>query len=92
MLMMLIHEAGEACVCDLTEALGVDQPKASRHLGELRKCGLLSDERRGKWVYYRLHNDLPDWAKQVVAITVQANLDRLESGLAILKNNTGSCC
>ena len=56
---LLISHFEEACVCDLIAALELDQPKVSRHLAELRRCGILQDERRGKWVYYRLHQDLP---------------------------------
>lgn len=53
--LLLIAKADEACVCDLMEALDLDQPKTSRHLALLRKCGILIDERRGKWVFYKLH-------------------------------------
>jgi ArsR family transcriptional regulator, arsenate/arsenite/antimonite-responsive transcriptional repressor len=44
---LLIAKINEACVCDLMEALELDQPKTSRHLAQLRKCGILADERRG---------------------------------------------
>lgn len=70
---LIISTLGEACVCDLTVGLELDQPKVSRHLAELRKCNVLSDERRGKWVYYTLHASLPDWAKDVIAQTAQHN-------------------
>nr|WP_246864544.1 metalloregulator ArsR/SmtB family transcription factor [Spongiibacter thalassae] len=65
----LIYLAGELCVCDLCDALNVSQPKMSRHLAELKNCSLLAAERRGKWVYYRLHPQLPDWASEIVAHT-----------------------
>ena len=63
---LLISANGELCVCDLTSVLNLSQPKVSRHLAELRKCGILQDQRRGKWVYYKLHPDLPDWAKTIL--------------------------
>jgi ArsR family transcriptional regulator len=43
----------EACVCHLTDALGLAQPTVSHHLGVLFGAGLLGRARRGNWVYYR---------------------------------------
>lgn len=45
---------GEVCVCHLYESLKIPQPKASRHLAYLRRAGLVTGERRGLWVHYRL--------------------------------------
>jgi ArsR family transcriptional regulator len=60
-------------------ALELDQPKVSRHLAELRKCGILQDERRGKWVYYKLHPNLPNWAKHVINETAKHNLNYFQA-------------
>ena len=48
------HEGGESCVCDLTEAFDVTPPSISYHLKILREAGLISSDRRGTWIYYRL--------------------------------------
>lgn len=48
------HESGRACVCDLTEPLGLSQPTVSHHLRVLREAGLVTSERRGTWVHYSL--------------------------------------
>ncbi len=45
---------GEACVCHLTEPLGLGQPTVSHHLKVLEDAGFLTHERRGRWVYYRV--------------------------------------
>ena len=45
---------GEACVCHLTQPLGLSQPTVSHHLRVLTEAGLLERERRGTWIYYRL--------------------------------------
>ncbi len=82
---LIVSTLEEACVCDLMAALVLDQPKVSRHLAELRKCNILSDERRGKWVYYRLHTNLPDWAKTVIAETAKQNLPYFDDALKKLK-------
>ncbi|WP_381560139.1 ArsR/SmtB family transcription factor [Streptomyces eurythermus] len=47
------HPAGEACVCDISD-VGVSQPTVSYHLKKLREAGLLTSERRGTWIYYRV--------------------------------------
>ncbi|MDP9246633.1 MAG: metalloregulator ArsR/SmtB family transcription factor [Candidatus Dormibacteraeota bacterium] len=46
--------SGEACVCHLTEALGLAQPTVSHHLRVLFEAGVLERERRANWIYYRL--------------------------------------
>ncbi|MCL3862288.1 helix-turn-helix transcriptional regulator [Actinotalea sp. K2] len=46
------HESGTACVCDLTEPLGLSQPTVSHHLKVLREAGLVTSQRRGTWVHY----------------------------------------
>lgn len=46
------HDGGEACVCDLTEPVGLSQPTVSHHLKLLVDAGLLTREQRGKWAYY----------------------------------------
>ena len=47
-------EAGEVCVCDLTEPVGKSQPTVSHHLKCLVDTGLLTREKRGVWAYYSL--------------------------------------
>ncbi|MEV0296052.1 metalloregulator ArsR/SmtB family transcription factor [Nocardia sp. NPDC050710] len=48
------HTGQEACVCDISAGFDVSQPTISHHLKVLREAGLLSSERRGSWVYYRV--------------------------------------
>jgi ArsR family transcriptional regulator len=48
------HEGGEACVCELTEPLGLAQPTVSHHLKVLVDAGLLTREKRGVWAYFTL--------------------------------------
>jgi len=55
-LSMLAHAAnGEICVCDFVVPLGKSQPNISHHLKILSDAGLVSGERRGKWVWYSLN-------------------------------------
>ena len=52
----LIHLLGddELCVCSCVEVLKTNQPKISRHLAYLRRAGLVTARRDGKWTHYRL--------------------------------------
>ncbi len=47
-------EGSEACVCDLTEPLGLSQPTVSHHLKVLMDAGYLTRSQRGTWAYYKL--------------------------------------
>jgi len=76
---LLIVSQGELCVCELTAALDLNQPKISRHLALLRSAGLLMDRRQGQWVYYRLHPELPAWVTAVLKDVVDANQQWLET-------------
>ena len=52
----IIHLIGEdeVCVCFFVEVLKTNQPKVSRHLAYLRRAGLVSVRREGKWMNYKL--------------------------------------
>jgi ArsR family transcriptional regulator len=63
------HAGGEACVCDLTDVFDLSGPTISHHLKVLREAGLITGERRGTWVYYRVR---PDLLAQVSAVLVPA--------------------
>ena len=52
--MVAAHEDGEACVCELTEPLGLTQPTISHHLKVLIDAGILTRDKRGVWAYYAL--------------------------------------
>lgn len=44
----------EVCVCFFVEVLKINQPKISRHLAYLRRAGVVSARREGKWIHYRI--------------------------------------
>lgn len=75
--LILLQKEGELCVCEISQIIGSIQPKMSRHLALMRNSGLVSDERRGQWVYYSLNPSLPDWAKKIIASTLE-NLQKEE--------------
>ena len=48
----------ETCACDFTATCDVGQPTVSHHLRVLREAGVVTSERRGQWIYYRLAPDV----------------------------------
>ena len=58
-LLSLIHAQpeNEACVCHLTEPLGLSQPTVSHHLKVLLEAGLVEREQRGSWAYFRVREE-----------------------------------
>ncbi len=53
-LLGLIAEAGEVCACALLEPLGKSQPTVSHHTKILQEAGLITGERRGRWVWWKV--------------------------------------
>ena len=64
--LMLIRSESEVCVCELTHALQVSQPKISRHLALMRDAGMVESRREGTWMHYSLGRSLPDWAQDII--------------------------
>lgn len=54
------HSDGEACVCDLTDPVGLSQPTVSHHLKQLVEAGLITRDQRGRWSYYRVEQSALD--------------------------------
>lgn len=52
------HAGGEACVCDLTGAFELAGPTISHHLKVLREAGVITGDRRGTWIYYRVRTEM----------------------------------
>jgi ArsR family transcriptional regulator len=53
-LLSLVAAAGEVCSCDLEEPLGKSQPTISHHTKALADAGLLTGEKRGRWMMWRV--------------------------------------
>jgi ArsR family transcriptional regulator len=70
--------AGEVCVCDIHESLGLPQPTTSRHLAYLRRAGLVLGRKEGLWVHYRLA-ELPDPVMRTVLDAVSHALGHLSA-------------
>lgn len=56
----------ETCACDFTTCCDVGQPTVSHHLRVLREAGVVTAERRGQWIFYRLD---PSTAERLGALS-----------------------
>src|SRR5713226_6740100 len=54
------------CICDFTAGLGLSQPTISHHMSKLKEAGLVDSEKRGIWVYYRLHRKLAPSTRRIL--------------------------
>ena len=93
-LLLLMHY-DELCVCELTQTIGAAQPHISRHLGQLRELGLVSDRREGLWIHYRINPALPGWVKKVLQTTLEgigrrAPFTTDEQALTAMANRSGA--
>jgi ArsR family transcriptional regulator len=99
MLALLVNH-DELCVCDFEHALAVTQSKASRHLRYLLNAGLVDDRREGLWICYRLADDLEPALRAIIASArealdpqVIARLEeRLQRWLAVKTCPVGGSC
>ncbi|MDF1551452.1 MAG: metalloregulator ArsR/SmtB family transcription factor [Deferrisomatales bacterium] len=73
---LFLLEAGELCVCDIQEVLGLAQSTVSRHLQVLEEAGLIQARRQGLWKYYRFC-ELPRPAAQALLGLVRQEGARL---------------
>lgn len=75
------HDGGEACVCELTGVFDLTGPTISHHLKVLREAGLITGERRGTWIYYRVR---PDALQQLSDLLVTGSAGLCPAGSAVL--------
>jgi len=73
-LSLLLGGSGGVCVCELVDALRLPQYQVSRQLGVLRDAGLVTGEKRGTWVYYRISSILSPLASAALG-SVAPHLD-----------------
>jgi ArsR family transcriptional regulator len=81
----------EVCVCFFVEILKMSQPKISRHLAYLRRAGVVTARREGKWMHYRVV-DPPDPHAASIFREVQASLAADPEMQCDRKRLTEVCC
>ena len=70
---------GKACVCDLTEPVGLSEPTVSHHLKVLADAGLVGREQRGRWVYYSIRPEPLELLRGALAAPIRTTVDPVRS-------------
>ena len=86
--MLLALQAGDLCVCQITELFGLAASTISKHLSVLYQARLVDSRKDGRWIYYRLPGTAaPPAARQVLrcALTALAGDPRLAEDAARLR-------
>lgn len=88
--------AGEMCVGDLVDVLGVPQPTASRHLRYLREANLVEVRRDGRWCIYSLTTAGTDFHQRLLdclgCCFGEVPDLRADAKRAVELRRTGGCC
>jgi ArsR family transcriptional regulator len=95
---LMALDAGELCVCQIIELLGLAPSTVSKHMSILKQARLAESEKNGKWVYYRLAAHAPvvaaeaiEWAKRNLLSEDTVKRD-VKSLRAILKHHPITVC
>ena len=94
-ILRILQQAGKGlCVCEIMDALEENQYNVSRHLKVLKYAGLVKDEKKGKWIEYRLvepknsfYEKLYEAIYQIQEKEYRDDFKRLEARLALRKND-----
>ncbi len=65
-LLARIAASGPLCVCHLQEDLPYSQSRISKHLGTLRRAGLVTTRREGTWIYYSVEEEALAIAREFI--------------------------
>lgn len=57
-ILYILNKYGKCCNCDIEEILQMEQSNTSRHLAKLKQILLVKIEKKGKWIYYQLNEEL----------------------------------
>ena len=87
----------ECCVCEVMQALGISQSRASRNLGILQDAGFLKARRNGAWMYYSMDRETANHCTTALAKLLKDSLpgsEILTHDREILKAavRIGPCC
>lgn len=87
---------GEFCVADIVQILDVPQPRVSRHLGHLKKAGLVVARKSGTWMHYSLAPPRTTFHRKLLdcAVTCFQEVPEIQSdnARAVKLRKLGGCC
>lgn len=69
-IMVLLYKRKKLCVCEIKEVIGLSQPTISSHLKILENVNLVKSFREGKWINYKVHENLEKEKKQYLEFLI----------------------
>ena len=69
-IMALLSRRKKLCVCEIKEVIGLSQPTISSHLKILENVNLVKGFREGKWINYKMHENLEKEKKQYLGFLI----------------------
>lgn len=69
--MLLLLKKSDCCVCEFVEIFQMSQPSISQHIRKLKDANLVTETRKGQWIFYSLNRDYDYYS------AVQSILDHL---------------
>jgi DNA-binding transcriptional ArsR family regulator len=82
--------SAEVCACDFTSCCGVSQPTISHHLKVLRDAGVVTSERRGNWIFYRIAPNLIERLSTIARTLVPGGIFPAEAMLRAWANRSAT--
>lgn len=83
----ILVEQGDKCVCELTEILNVSQSTVSKHLGVLKKAGIVDSKKEGLKVTYSLRTPCVKRFFNCLDQILKEELKRREKELELMRGN-----
>ncbi len=80
-ILTIVSAEGHLCSCDLEKPTGKSQPTISHHTRVLAEAGLIKSEKRGKWVWWRINEEMVNFFRQnlemLFGVSGQVSYDQL---------------
>lgn len=55
--MLMLLKEDDCCVCEFVEIFNMSQPSISQHIRKLKDAHLVTEMRKGQWIFYSLNRD-----------------------------------
>ncbi len=85
-ILALLHQARDACVSEIVDALQESQYNVSRHLKVLQNAGLVVGSKKGRWIYYQLNENQAHFKKMLLNAVKEISSEILKEDMERLQN------
>ncbi|RXI98352.1 ArsR family transcriptional regulator [Anaerobacillus alkaliphilus] len=65
---ILLLKESDCCVCEFVELFDMSQPSISQHVRKLKDANLITETRKGQWIFYSLNKN-SEFYETILSIT-----------------------